>query len=151
MKTKLFTLLVLAVGAMFSLTSCNQEFNDEMEDFTLNLTVADSGMPQLVATLTVDGDNTKPFTIDYKIDGGSTYHLIRASTPNYISSDGKDWVEEQIDNCLPGSRIWIGLRINYQATAYFILPKLDAGQHTVEISLTNASGITHTVTSSYTM
>lgn len=151
MKTKLFTLLVLAVSTLFSLTSCNQEIVSNPDDFTVSVSVADVGMPRAIATLQIEGDNTRPFTINYAVDGNAAMRIVRVTTPNYISSDGKDWIEQAANNCPNGSDIWVGLRLNHIATAYFAMPELEPGSHSIDITLTNEDGVSKSATAQFNL
>lgn len=151
MKTRFFTLLLLAISSLFSLTACNQEILSSPDDFTVSVSVADVGMPRAIATLQIEGDNTRPFTINYAVDGSTTMRIVRVTTPNYISSDGKDWMERAAGNCPNGSDIWVGLRLNHIATAYFAMPELEPGSHTIAITLTNEGGVSKSATAQFSL
>ena len=151
MKTRFFTLLLLTLSTLFSLTSCNQEIVSDPDDFTVSVSVADVGMPRAIATLQIEGNNARPFTINYAVDGNAEMSIVRVPTPNYISSDGNDWMERAADNCPNGSVIWVGLRLNYIATAYFAMPELEPGSHTIDITLTSEDGVSKSATARFNL
>lgn len=151
MKTKLFTIIVLTVSTLFALTSCNQEIVSNPDDFTISVTVADVGMPRAIATLQIEGNNKRPFTINYVVDGNASTRIVRVTTPNYLSSDGNDWMVRAANNCPNGSAIWVGLRLNNIATAYFAMPDLEPGSHTLDITLTNEDGVSRSATAQFSL
>ena len=151
MKTRFFTLLLLTVSTLLSLAACNQEVMSNPDDFTVRVSVADVSMPRAIATLQIEGDNTRPFTINYAVDGNATMRIVRVTTPNYISSDGKDWMERAAGNCPNGSDIWVGLRLNHIATAYFAMPELEPGSHLIDITLTNEDGVSRSATAQFNL
>lgn len=151
MKTRFFTFLLLTVSTLLSLASCNQEIMSNPDDFTVRVSVADVGMPRAIATLQIEGDNTRPFTINYAVDGNAAMRIVRVTTPNYISSDGKDWMERAAGNCPNGSDIWVGLRLNHIATAYFAMPELEPGSHSIDITLTNEDGVSRSATAQFNL
>lgn len=151
MKTRFFTLLLLTVSTLLSLAACNQEVMSNPDDFTVRVSVADVSMPRAIATLQIEGDNTRPFTINYAVDGNAAMRIVRVTTPNYISSDGKDWMERAAGNCPNGSDIWVGLRLNHIATAYFAMPELEPGSHSIDITLTNEDGVSRSATAQFNL
>jgi hypothetical protein len=170
MKTKLFTFLVLAFSIFFSLTSCN-DFKLDERMLEANFLVHggeynkhDSTTRRAWLTLMVKGLNEDAYVLDYTIDGkagsgANALYIIDEQTSTLVYNSqkfiGSEYMSETMfsgvyDGNFPsGSATTLRFlddrsgRHPSTGSVSFLSPKLPAGKHTIEYTVTNSYGDTY--------
>lgn len=145
MKTKLFTLAILALG-IFAATACNDlsspGIDYENVSTTMSVYSSENDMHPIleVSFAGANPDNKKGLRmmVEYNIDDNPAQVLCYGNTlkgPDGKEDDGTYFLSQNPDGYVhQGSELYIGLRENYIYNTHFTIPKLPKGSHTVTMT-----------------
>lgn len=168
MKSKLFIITTIMLSLV--LTACNEfKLNEHMKEASFmvhggDYNKKDSTTRRAWLTLMVTGLNEDPYVLDYTIDGkaGSgenALYIIDEETRTLVYNSqtfiGSDYMSETMfsgeynGNFPSGSSTTLRFLNDRSAkhpstgSASFLSPKLKAGKHTIEFTVTNSYGDTY--------
>lgn len=170
MKKTLFSILAIATMALVTMTSCQEfQLNEHMKEASFmvdggDYNKQDNTTRRVWMTLMVTGLNEDPYTLDYTIDGkagsgANALYLIDEETRTLVYNSqifmGSEYMSETMfsgvyDGNFPsGSSTTLRFLDDHSGrhpstgSASFLSPKLPAGKHTIEYTVTNSYGDTY--------